>query len=100
MHVCVFVCGVEAVRFLLDYVDQRRVYQALLSAINLGNEEIAELIIEHAKYSEISQELKCNGRAAFFSRSNSVVGDDSQFSEEITPLILAAQQNRFEVSCD
>jgi len=29
------------VRFLLDYVDRRQVYQALLAAINLGNEEIA-----------------------------------------------------------
>ncbi len=83
-------------------MDKRRVYQALLSAINLGNEEIAELIIEHEKYGEISSELQRRGVKATFLQqqlnSGSVsLADDNQFSEEITPLILAAQQNRFEV---
>lgn len=82
------------VRLLLDHVDRRRVYQALLSAINLGNEEIAELIIEHPKYSEISSDLKLHGKAFFYQNK---FNDDNQFSEEITPLILASQQNRFEV---
>ncbi|ELT93222.1 hypothetical protein CAPTEDRAFT_147411, partial [Capitella teleta] len=84
----------EAVRMLLDYVDKCRVYQALLSAINLGNEEIAEIIIEHKKYDDISHDLRQHGRA-FFSLHQ--LHDDNQFSDEITPLILAAQQNRFEV---
>ena len=78
----------------MDYVDRRRVYQALLSAINLGNEEIAEIIIEHPKYEEISVDLKRHGKAFFYQNK---FNDDNQFSEEITPLILAAQQNRFEV---
>ena len=86
--------GLQAVRLLLDYVDKCRVYQALLSAINLGNEEIAEIIIEHSKYEEISRELKEHGRAYFYLHK---LHDDNQFSDEITPLILAAQQNRFEV---
>jgi len=81
----------QAVRLLLDHVDRRQVYQALLAAINLGNEDIAETIIEHPKYDEISGELsKQRGGLQQFN-------DDSQFSEEITPLILASQQNRFEV---
>jgi hypothetical protein len=92
---CVFVARRQAVKFLLDYVDRRRVYQALLAAINLGNEEIAELIIEHPKYEEISADLKRHGKAFFYQNK---FNDDNQFSEEITPLILAAQQNRFEVS--
>jgi len=79
------------VRLLLDHVDRRQVYQALLAAINLGNEDIAETIIEHPKYDETSGELsKQRGGLQQFN-------DDSQFSEEITPLILASQQNRFEV---
>lgn len=82
-------------KFLLDYVDRRRVYQALLAAINLGNEEIAELIIEHPKYEEISEDLSRHGKSFFYQNK---FNDDNQFSEEITPLILAAQQNRFEVS--
>lgn len=69
-------------------------YQALLSAINLGNEEIAEIIVEHSKYEEISADLKQHGKAFFYQNK---FHDDNQFSEEITPLILASQQNRFEV---
>ena len=85
----------QAVRFLLDYVDRRQVYQALLAAINLGNEEIAETIIEHSKYDEISSEL--SKQRGGFQQQCGRFNDDSQFSEEITPLILASQQNRFEV---
>jgi len=65
-----------------------------LAAINVGNEEIAETIIEHPKYDEISGDLSKQRRAGFQQFS---VDDDNQFSEEITPLILASQQNRFEV---
>ena len=75
-------------------MDKRRVYQALLSAINQGNEEIAETIIEHPKYAEVSNEVKEHGRAFFYL---SKFHDENQFPEEITPLMLAAQQNRFEV---
>jgi len=46
----------QAVRFLLDYVDRRQVYQALLSAINLGNEEIA--VTPAALYTETDAD--CN----------------------------------------
>jgi len=81
----------QAVRFLLDHVDRKQVYQALLAAINLGNEDIAETIIEHPKYDEISNQLAKQREG--FQQFN----DDNQFSEEITPLILASQQNRFEV---
>jgi len=80
---------------LLEHVDKRRAYQALLYAINLGNEEIAELIIEHRSYAEISADIRLLGRQAFLEQNKFI--DDNQFSEEITPLILASQQNRFEV---
>ena len=137
----VSVCCVitQAVRLLLDHVDRRQVYQALLAAINLGNEDIAETIIEHPKYDEISSELskqrgalqqfnddsqfsevfsselsKQRGALQQFNDDSQFsevfsselskqrgalqqFNDDSQFSEEITPLILASQQNRFEV---
>jgi len=83
---------------LLDYVDRRQVYQALLAAINVGNEEIAETIIEHPKYDEISAEVSRRRGPAFQPHcAGRSFNDDSQFSEEITPLILASQQNRFEV---
>ena len=39
-------------------MDKRGVYQALMLAINLGHDEIAEMIIEHPVYEEISSEIK------------------------------------------
>ena len=92
---CDDVLAAQAVRFLLDYVDRRQVYQALLAAINLGNEEIAETIVEHPKYDEISAEL--SKQRGGFQQCGRLNDDNAQFSEEITPLILASQQNRFEV---
>ncbi len=82
----------QAVKILLDFVGKRRVYQALLSAINLGNEEIAETIIEHPKYEDISNEIREHGRAYFY--LNKFHDHENQFSEEITPLMLASQQSR------
>ena len=48
----------ETVQFLLDYVDSRSVYEALLLAIKLGHDEIAEMILEHRKYEEINDILR------------------------------------------
>ena len=84
----------QAVRLLLDYIDKHKVYQALLYAINLGNDEIAEMIIEHPSYAEISEDIRTQGRSCF---ELSMSSDDNQFSEEISPLILASQQNRYEI---
>ena len=51
-------CDSQVVQFLLSHVDKRGVYQALMLAINLGHDEIAEMIIEHPVYEEISSEIK------------------------------------------
>jgi len=52
------------------------------------------MIIEHPSYTEISDDIRIQGRASF---ELNMTNDDNQFSEEITPLILASQQNRFEI---
>nr|AWJ68223.1 putative transient receptor potential channel 4 [Hirudo verbana] len=90
LHLAVVNEHKEVVRFLLDHVSRQSFYKALLAAINIGNEEIAELIIEHPKYLEIKQESQARG-------NDSSIHDDQFFEEEVTPLILATQQNRFEV---
>jgi len=97
LNITIWFWWTQAVRFLLDYVDRRQVYQALLAAINIGNEDIAETIVEHPKYDEISDELSISKRRGGFQHGTRFNDDSNQFSEEITPLILASQQNRFEV---
>lgn len=47
------------VSLLLDHVDIKSAYEALLLAIKLGHDEIAEMILEHPKYDEINTELRC-----------------------------------------
>ena len=78
-------------QLLLDHVDTKSAYDALLLAIKLGHDEIAEMILEHPKYDEINADLRKD--SDFFERLN----DHSQFTDETTPLILAAQNNRYEV---
>ena len=79
---------------LLDRSDLRNLYEALLQAISADHDEIAEAILKHPKYEELSKESKKIGkRDFFFERGN----EESQFASEITPLILAAQHNRFEI---
>ena len=53
-----FLPSLQVVQFLLGHVDKRGVYQALMLAINLGHDEIAEMIIEHPIYEDISAEIK------------------------------------------
>ena len=48
----------QVVSLLLDHVDAKSAYEALLLAIKLGHDEIAEMILEHPKYDEITTELR------------------------------------------
>ena len=84
----------QVVNFLLDYVDTKSTYEALLLAIKLGHDEVAEMILEHPKYEEINNEFRKHSDEPFFSEK---FCDHSQFTDEITPLILAAQNNRYEI---
>lgn len=84
----------QAVQLLLDYVDAKSAYEALLLAIKLGHDEISEMILEHPKYEEINTELRKDSNSPFFSDR---LNDHSQFTDETNPMILAAQNNRYEV---
>ena len=53
----------QVVSLLLDHVDAKSAYEALLLAIKLGHDEIAEMILEHPKYDEINTELRSVSRA-------------------------------------
>ncbi len=54
----------QVVSLLLDHVDVKSAYEALLLAIKLGHDEIAEMILEHPKYDEITLEFRSVSRTS------------------------------------
>ena len=82
------------VELLLDRSNLANIYEALLQAISAGHEQIAESILKHPKYQGMKKEHKHFGETDHFFNSAS---EDSPFSADITPLILAAERNQFEI---
>ena len=79
---------------LLDWSNLSNIYEALLQAIGAGHEQIAESILKHPKYQGMKKEHKHFGETDHFFNTAS---EDSPFSSDITPLILAAERNQFEI---
>ena len=79
---------------LLDRSNLSNIYEALLQAISAGHEQIAESILKHPKYQGMKKEHKHFGETDHFFNTAS---EDSPFSSDITPLILAAERNQFEI---
>jgi len=65
-----------------------------LQAISAGHIQIAETILKHRRYLEMWKERKKLGDDDNFFKT---VYEESQFSPDITPLILAAHKNQYEV---
>ena len=82
------------VELLLDRSNLANIYEALLQAISAGHEQIAESILKHPKYQGMKKEHKHFGETDHFFNTAS---EDSPFSSDITPLILAAERNQFEI---
>ncbi|CAH1779725.1 unnamed protein product [Owenia fusiformis] len=83
----------EIVELLLDKSNVGNVYEALLLAINSDHEQIAEAILRHPSYDKIAKTIRVMGQSDIFYSALSDL--DSQFSADITPLILAAQRNQY-----
>ena len=82
------------VDLLLDRSGVSNIYEALLQAISSGHEQIAESILKHPKYQGMKKEQKKFGETDhFFTTAN----EDSPFSSDITPLILASERNQIEI---
>ncbi|CAF4051612.1 unnamed protein product [Adineta steineri] len=79
----------EVVKVLLDKTAYEKFRDALLLAIYLGHTNIADFIMNHPTY------LTFYG--GFLDVNHPQAFDDSQFSSDITPLILAAQHNRLQI---
>jgi hypothetical protein len=80
---------------LLDKSDIHNLKDALLLAIYLDHTQIAETIIRHPKYIKHRQQLMKRDLDSFY-ETKSEEGD-SQFSPDITPLMLASQYNRVRI---
>lgn len=79
---------------MLDRCNTATIHEALLQAISAGHENIAETILKHPKYKDVKRENKRFGETDYFYNQTS---EDSPFSSDITPLILAAERNQFEI---
>ena len=84
----------QVVELLLDRSNIANIHEALLQAISAGHEQIAETILKHPKYIDVKRENKRFGETDYFFNTTS---EDSPFSADITPLILAAERNQFEI---
>ncbi|XP_052674210.1 short transient receptor potential channel 7-like [Crassostrea angulata] len=84
----------EVVELLLRHSNISNIHEALLHAISKGHEHIAECILKHPRYIEIKPKNKRIGETDHFFNQTK---EDSPFSSDITPLILAAERNQIEI---
>lgn len=91
IHICFIV---KVVELLLDRSNLANIHEALLQAISAGHEQIAETILKHPKYRDVKRDNKRFGETDYFFNTTN---EDSPFSSDITPLILAAERNQFEI---
>ncbi|KAK3787112.1 hypothetical protein RRG08_030275 [Elysia crispata] len=84
----------EVVEVLLEKSNQHHIAEAVLQAISAGHTQIAETILKHRRYLEMWKERRKLGDTDGFYKT---AYPDSQFSPDITPLILASQKNQYEI---
>ncbi|KAI8790073.1 short transient receptor potential channel 3 [Biomphalaria glabrata] len=84
----------EVVEVLLEKSNQHHIQEAVLQAISAGHTQIAETILKHRRYLEMWKERRKLGDTDGFYKT---AFPDSQFSPDITPLILASQKNQYEI---
>ena len=95
MHVNLLIpYTLQVVEVLLDRSSGRHIYEAVLQAISAGHIQIAETILKHRRYLEMWKERKKFGDDDHFFKTSF---EESQFSPDITPLILASQKNQYEI---
>ncbi|KAH9494610.1 Short transient receptor putative channel 6 [Bulinus truncatus] len=82
------------VNILLEKFSQHHIYEAVLQAISDGCTQIADTILKHRRYLEMWMDRKRLGATDGFYKT---AFPDSQFSPDITPLILASQKNQYEI---
>ena len=81
-------------RLLLERAGVVNVYESLLLSIGLDHDAISDIIIRHEKYAACKEQFGAGGLAP---TTDQHVVDDTLFSQDTTPLMLAAQRNNFQV---
>ena len=93
LHLAVDSENLEAIELLLDKLNFENIEEALLHAISKGASKLVKVIIEHPNYMAGEDQVKRSGVKDPFFRTE----EKSQFSPDITPLILAAHYNNHEI---
>jgi hypothetical protein len=86
--------NIEIVQLLLTKADSSAVREALLVAIFMGHTYIAESILYHPQYKLFNDKKFMNATTDSFWQPQA---ENSQFSPDITPIMLAAQYNRTQI---
>ena len=92
LHLAVDSDSMEAVELLLDRINFECIEESLLHAISKGATKIVKVMIEHPNYIAGAELYKRTQKDPFFRTD-----EKSQFSPDITPLILAAHYNSHEI---
>ncbi|CAH8613693.1 unnamed protein product [Schistosoma intercalatum] len=93
LHLAVDSENTDVMELLLDKLNFECIEEALLHAISKGHPKLVRVIIEHPNYQAGEDQIKrMDSRNAFFRTT-----EKSQFSPDITPLILSAHYNNHEM---
>ena len=93
LHLAVDSENAEIIELLLDKLDFECIEEALLHAISKGHTKIERIIIEHPNFMVKEDQIRrIDFNNAFFRTT-----EKSQFSPDITPLILSAHYNNHEM---
>ena len=93
LHLAIDSEKLDVIEILLDNLSFNCIEEALLHAISKGGVKMVKLITEHPNFMAGEDRLRRMGGGEAFFRNE----EKSQFSPDITPLILAAQYNNHEI---
>ena len=92
LHLAVDSDSMELVELLMEKISFECVEEALLHAISKGATKLVKVVIEHPNYVAGAEQCRRTQKDPFFRTD-----EKSQFSPDITPLILAAHYNNHEI---
>ena len=94
LHLAVDSDSMDTIELLLDKLSFECMDEALLHAISKGSTKVVKVVVEHPNYIAGEENIKRSGgvRDPFFRTE-----EKSQFSPDITPLILASHYNSHEM---
>ncbi|KAK2181128.1 hypothetical protein NP493_410g05010 [Ridgeia piscesae] len=93
LHLAIDNENTESIELLLDKLNFESIDESLLHAISKGSIKTVKMIIEHPSYMAGEDKVRRKGVSDPFFRTE----EKSQFSPDITPLILSAHYNNHEI---